>query len=139
MAKIKQLDAYTEASQSVADFRDKNAKVFAKFDALLLAQGEAEAALKAHVKENIKDNIANDYFRVTYSPSFKKYYDGAKVLELVKPKAKAALEKAGAISINIDTTIFEDLVTKGEVPVEVKQEAFVEIEQAPRVIIKENK
>lgn len=139
MAKIKQLEAYTEAANAVAEFREKNSKIFAKFDALLLDQAEKETALKAYIKENIKDNIANDYFKVTYAPSYKKFYDATKVLALIKPKAKAALEKAGAISVNIDTTIFEDLVEKGEIPVEVKQEAFVEIEQAPRVSIKEAK
>jgi len=60
MAKIKQLENYTVASRAVADFKDKNAKIFAKFDALLIEAGEAESKLKEYVKENIKGNIAPD-------------------------------------------------------------------------------
>jgi len=136
---IKQLEKYTEASKAVANFKEKNAKIFDKFDALLIAAGEAEAELKTYVKENVKGNIANDFIKVTYSPTFKKYYDAEVVLEAVTPKMKKAIVEAGALTQAIDTAKFEELVEKGEVSVEIKQEAFREVEQAPRVSIKEVK
>jgi len=139
MAKIKQLEKYTAASLAIANFKEKNAKLFSQFDALLVAAGEAEVELKDFVKSDIKGPIANDFIKVTYSPTYKKYYDAEVVLDLIKPKAKAALVEAGAITQNIDSAKFEELVAKGEIPVEVKQEAFREVEQAPRVSIKEVK
>lgn len=139
MAKIKQLEKYTEASKAVADFKEKNAKLFAKFDGLLLEAADAEAELKTYVKENVKGNIANEYVKVTYSPAFKKYYDAEVVLEAVTPKMKKAIIEAGALTQAIDSAKFEELVEKGEVSVEIKQEAFREVEQSPRVSIKEVK
>lgn len=140
MAKtIKQLERYTEASQAVADFKAKNIKMFDKFDALLLEASEAEVELKNHVKENIKGNIANEYIKVTYSPSYKKYYDAEVVLEAATPKMKKALIEAKALTQVIDFEKFEDLVERGEVSVSIKQDAFREVEQSPRVSIKEVK
>ncbi len=139
MAKIKQLERYTAASIAVRDFKEKNEKVFDKFDALLVEAGEAEAELKEHIKSKVKDNVQNDFIKVTYSQSFSKYYDAEVVLSLVTPKAKAALTNAGAIITKIDGTILEELVEKGMVPVEVRQEAFREVEGSPRVSIKEVK
>lgn len=139
MAKIKQLERYTAASKAVADFKDKHAKIFAQFDGLLIEAGDAEAELKTYVKENVKGNIANDFVKVTYSPAFKKFYDVEVVLEAVTPKMKKAILDAGALTQSIDSAKFEELVEKGQVSVEIKQEAFREVEQAPRVSIKEVK
>lgn len=137
--KIKQLEKYTEASGKVAAFKEKNAKFFQTFDALLIEAGAAEAELKDFIKSDIKGNVANDYVKVTYSPTFKKYYDAEVVLEAVTPKMKKAIVEAGALSQVIDTAKFEELVEKGEVSVAIKQDAFREVEQAPRVSIKEVK
>lgn len=137
MAKIKELEAYTEAGKALTKFREKNAGVFAKFDALTLALGEASEALKTAVREKYKDNIANDDIKVTYAPTFKRHYDAGVVLKMATPKQRKALEEGDAIITEIDTANFEELVEKGEVPVEVKQKAFREVEQTPRVIIKE--
>lgn len=139
MAKIKQLERYTAASKAVADFKDKHAKIFAQFDGLLIEASDAEAELKTYVKENVKGNIANDYVKVTYSPAFKKFYDAEVVLEAATPKMKKAMVDAGALTQTIDTAKFEELVEKGQVSVEIKQEAFREVEQSPRVSIKEVK
>lgn len=141
MAKIKQLEKYTAASMAVADFKAKHAKLFSELDALLLEAGEAEAALKEYVKTEVKGNIANEHIRVTYSPSFKKGYDAKVVLKLASPKERKAMEAAGALIVReeVDSTRFEELVEKGQVSVEIKQEAFVETELAPRVSIKEVK
>jgi len=141
MAKIKQLEKYTAASLAVANFKAKHAKIFAEFDALLLHAGEAEAELKDYVKSDIKGNIANEFVRVTYSPSFKKGYDAKIVLKLATPKERKALEAAGALVVKeeIVPDTFEELVEKGEVSVAIKQKSFVETELAPRVSIKEIK
>ena len=139
MAKIKQLERYTTAAKAVADFKDKHAKIFAQFDGLLIEAGDAEAELKTYVKENVKGNIANDFVKVTYSPAFKKFYDAEVVLEAATPKMKKAMLEAGALTQVIDSAKFEDLVEKGQVSVEIKQEAFREVEQSPRVSIKEVK
>ena len=137
--KIKELEKYTEASLALAHFKEKNKKLFEQFDALLIAAGEAEEKLKKFVKSDIKGNIANEFIKVTYSPTFKKYYDAEVVLKLTTPKMKKAIEEAGAIVKQIDAVKFEDLVEKGEVPVSIRQEAFREVEQAPRISIKEVK
>lgn len=139
MAKIKQLENYTAASKAVADFKEKHAKIFDQFDALLIEQSDAEVALKEHVRENVKGNIANEYIKVTYSPAFKKSYDPDVVLDLATPRMKKAIMAAGALTQSIDSKKFEELVEMGEVSVEIKQEAFREVEQTPRITIKEAK
>lgn len=141
MAKIKQLEKYTAASRAVADFKAKHAKIFSEFDVLLLNAGEAEAELKEYVKSDIKGNIANDFVRVTYSPAFKKGYDPKIVLKLATPKLRKEMTEAGALIVKEEIVAdrFEEMVEKGTVPVEIKQEAFVETELAPRVSIKEVK
>ena len=139
MSKIKQLEKYTAASLEIANFKAKNAKLFAQFDALLVEAQEAEVALKEYIRTDVKGNISNEFVKVTYSPTFKKYYDSSIVLDLAKPKVRAALEAAGAIVRQIDSAKFEELVERGEVPVEIKQEAFREVEQTPRISIKEVK
>lgn len=135
--KIKELEQYTEATQAVIKFREKHSAVFERFDALVLMQGEAETELKTAVREKYKDNVANDEIRVTYAPTFKRYYDAETVLKMATPKQRKALEDAEAIITEIDTPKLEELVEKGEVDIKIKQKAFREVEQTPRVIIKE--
>lgn len=137
--KLKELEVYTERAQKVAEFREKNRKVFEKYEELLLEEQEAEGELKKVIKEEVQDNVSNDYVRVVYSRSFSKSYDADAVRELASPKAWKAIEEAGAVTRKIDTEKFEALVEQGIVPIKVKQEAFREVEGAPRVSIKENK
>jgi hypothetical protein len=141
MSKIKQLEAYTEASLAVASFKNKHAKVFAEYNALILKASEAESALKVFVKEEIKGNVSNEFVKVTYSPAYSKYFDPAVVLEMATPKLRKELMAEGAIVIEqkVDTEKFTKMVESGAVPVEIKQAAFREKELAPRVSIKENK
>lgn len=137
--KHKALENYTTASKAIVDFKEKNQKLFEKFDALLVDAQEAEDKLKTYIKEEVKGNIANDFIKVTYSPTYKKYYDASVVLEIATPKVKKALIENGALTQTIDNAKFDELVEKGQVPVEIKQEAFREVEQSPRVSIKEVK
>lgn len=139
--KIKQLEAYTAAAQAVEDFKERNAKVFAEYSALLLDMGEKEAALKTYVKEEVKGNIQNEFIKVTYSPAFSKFYDPKVVLKMATPKLRKAMTEAGALVIEekVVTDKFVEMVEKGDVPVEIRQKAFREKELAPRVSIKENK
>lgn len=140
MKKIKQLEAYTSASLAIAAFKKKNAKVFGKYEELLLEASNAESELKKYAKEE-KSNFSNDIVNVTYSPAFKKYYDTETVLQMATTKMKKALIAEGAIVIEqkIDTKKFVEMVEEGIVPREIQQEAFRETELAPRVIIKEKK
>lgn len=135
--KNKKLEAYTQALIAVADFQKKHKKMFEEYRSLQIAVSDAEAELKKEVKTNIKANIANELIKVTYSPAFKKYYDFDVIMEKTTPKQRKALEAANAIIRTLDKSVFEDLVEKGIIPVEIKQAAFREEEMAPRVSIKE--
>jgi hypothetical protein len=141
MSKIKQLEKYTSASMAVAAFKAKHGKVFAEFNALILAASEAEAALKTYVKEEVKGNVSNEFVKVTYSPAFSKFYDPATVLKMATPKLRKEMMANGALVIEekVDKVKFTQMVEEGIVPVEIKQAAFREEELAPRVTIKENK
>src|SRR6185436_2764159 len=137
MSKIKQLEAYTAASKAVAEFKAAKAKVFDEYDSLLIAAQRAETELKQYVRDEAKDNIANDFVKVTYSPAFSRFYDPAVVIEMATPKVKKALVDSATLTTvqKIDSDKFNELVEKGEVPVEIKQAAFRETELAPRVSI----
>lgn len=139
MAKIKTLEAYTNAMLAIADFAKKHYKIFDEYNSLKVAAQEAEEALKADVKENHKMNIANDFIRVSYSPAFKKGYRADIILSSVSPKVKKELMDMGAILTKeeVDAKKLEEAVEKGIVPVEVRQKAYEEKELAPRVSIKE--
>lgn len=138
MAKVKALENYTEALRKVEQFREKNSKVIATFDALYLALREAETALKVFVKNEVKGNIRNEDVIVTYSPAFKKYYDPRIVLDMVTPSLKKKMIEAGALFLEekVDSVKFTEMVEEGAIPVTIKQEAFKEEELAPRVTIK---
>ncbi len=140
MKKVKQLEAYTNASLAIAEFKKKNARIFGKYEELLLEASKAESDLKKYVKEE-KTNFSNDRVKVTYSPAFKKYYDIETVLQMATPKMKKALIAEGAIVIEqkVESKKFVEMVEDGTIPREIQQEAFRETELAPRVIIKENK
>ena len=140
MKKVKQLEAYTKASLAIADLKKKNAKVFMKYEELLLEASKAESELKKYVREE-KANFSNDMVKVTYSPAFKKYYDIETVLQMATTKMKKALIAEGAIVIEqkVESKKFVEMVEDGTIPREIQQEAFRETELAPRVIIKENK
>jgi hypothetical protein len=137
MAKIKKLEKFTDAVKAVREFQAKHAKVFDDYSSLCLAQSDAEKELKEEVRDNIKDTIANDHIRVVFSPVFKSFYKLDVIDKMTTPKMKKALDEAEAIIRTLDKDKFEDLVEKGIIPVEVKQAAFEEIEQTPRISIKE--
>lgn len=139
MSKIKTLENYTGAIVAVADFRKKHKKVFEELDSLQIRTQDAEQALKADVKDNHKTNIANDKIKVTYAPAYRKWYDFDIILGMITPKQRKELEEADAITTSLDKKIFEDLVEKGVIPINVKQSSFKEEEMSPRVIIKEVK
>lgn len=141
MAKVKQLEQYTAASIAVVEFKKKNAKVFDKYNELLIEASKAESELKSYVKDKVKGNLGNDFVKVTYVPAYSKYYDPATVLEMATPKVKKELMAEGAIVIEqkVDSKKFVELVERGVVPVAIQQKAFREKELSPRVIIKENK
>ncbi len=141
MNKIKTLEKYTEAMIAIVDFQKKHGKVFGELDELKITVQEAEEALKTDVKENHKMNVANDFFRVTYSPAFSKGYNIDIILKMVKPAEKKKLFDMGAIVIEEKTNRdkIEEAVEQGIIPVEIKQAAFEEKELSPRVMIKEVK
>lgn len=138
---FKQLEKYTEASLAVARYKEKNAKVFDQLNVLLIAQQDAELALKKFVKDEVKGHIQNEHYKVTYSPAHSKGYDPTVVLKMATPKLRKQMVEAGAFVIEekIVADKFVEMVEKGLVPVEIKQAAFVEKELSPRVSIKENK
>ena len=135
----KTLEAYTKAAQAVKAFKENNAKVFDTYNELMLAVSEAEQELKTDVRDNVKDNIANEFVRVTYSPSFRQRYNPDTVLSMAKPKEKKALQEAGAIKTEIDKAKFEGLVELGQVSKDIQNAAYEESPLTPRIIIKENK
>lgn len=137
--KNKQLELYTKALLAEVEFRAKHKKLFEELTQIRLDIANTETELKKEVKNNVKTNISNDFVKVTYSQAFKKYYDFATIMEMTTPKQKKELENANAIVRTLDKKAFEELVEKGLIPIEVKQEAFREDEQTPRVSIKEQK
>lgn len=139
MVKIKSLENHTEALQAVADFKEKNAKVFEALDSLNLSAQETEDTLKADVRDNHKVNISNGLIKVTYSPAFRKGYSYDIINDKATPTVKKVLREEGAITHAVDKKIFEDLVEQGVIPIQLKQDAFEEEEMSPRVMIKEVK
>ena len=137
--KNKKLEAYTKALLAEAVFQLKHKKLFGELQSLQFQISETATELKKEVKLNIKGNLANEFVKVTFSPAFRKFYDFDIIMAQTTPKQKRELEEAKAIVRSLDKKVFEDLVEKGLIPVEIKQAAFKEIELAPRVTIKEQK
>ena len=137
----KQLEAYTKASLEVVNFKAKHGKIFDKYNELLAAAESAEKVLKDYIKSDVKDNIANEFVKCTYAPAFSKYYDSEVIMKNATPAEVKALKSEGALveQVTIDKDKFEYAVEKGLVSTKLKQKAFREKENAPRVNIKEVK
>lgn len=133
MAEETPLDSYTKVGLALHEFRKKHRSVLEELDALINEQSAAGIALKNFAREEGK-NLSNDHVRVTFSPSFRKWYDPD---VLLASKVKKAVVKQCLVQ-QVDKARFEELVEAGEIPVEVKQDAYREEEQTAKVFIKEN-
>ena len=133
MAEDTPLELYTKVGLKLYEFRKKNSAVLGECDALLNELGSASAALKSFVREEGK-NISNDFVRVTYSPVHRHWYDPD---VLLASKVKKAVVKECLVT-EVNKAKFEELVEAGEIPNEVKVDAYREEEQTPKVFIKEN-
>ncbi len=129
------LALFTGSSAELREYVGKHKKVFDDFERLENEKITASNALKMAVREE-QTNIATDHVKVTYSPAFRKWYDAEVLINKATPKVKKLLQ-ATCISQAVDKPAFEQLVERGEVPVELQQAAFKEEPMAPRVIIKE--
>lgn len=137
MSKLnKALQAYTDTSKAIRDFKQSNSEVFDAYDSLLLVQKEAEETLKSLVRDE-KRNVFNDEVKVTYTPVIKIWYDGDFIMSKVTPKVKKQLLEDKVVTYNVDKKKFEGLVEKEIISVEIKQEAERSEEQTSRVSIKE--
>lgn len=134
----KALERYTKAVEAIHDHIKANKPVFDAHQQLVFAEIEAKEALTDAVLES-KTNANNGRVRATYSPVFKRGYDGDFVMANASPKVKQALIEAGAVKYEIDAEKFNDLAEKGIIPVDLKQDAYREVEQKPRVTIREIK
>ena len=133
MAEDTPLELYTKVGLKLHKFRQKNSAVLGECDELISELSAASIALKNYVREEGK-NISNDHVRVTYSPVHRHWYDPA---VLLASKVKKSIVNE-CITTEVDKAKFEELVESGAIPVEVKQDAYREEEQTPKVFIKEN-
>lgn len=127
------LDLYTAAGRRLYEFREKNEPVLTEFDTIISDLHVAEMALKEYAREQ-KKNISNEYVRVTFSPTFKRWYDAGVVIG--SKLKKVVIDKV--IKKEVDKATFEALVEAGEIPNDLKVEAYREQEQTPKIFIKEN-
>ena len=87
--------------------------------------------------EDIADAVVGNFFLRIDRP-YKKFYD-FKAIQKCAKKSELELITKEALKVEVDKPKFEELVAAGLVSKEVKQKAFREEEQTPRVSILEKK
>ena len=91
------------------------------------------------IKEAAKDNLEgfeNSRVKVSVVRNWKKWYDVDIALAEATPQEKKLIEKQ-CLNREIVKVEFEKLVDENQIRKELKQSAFREEEQSPRVLIKE--
>lgn len=130
------LDQLTKVNKKMRKFAQANQPVLEKWEQLQNERNEAESAVKAEARK-LQMNYHNKEFKVTYSPAFRKWYDVTVALKKATPKVRDFIN-AHCIKQEINKEAFEDAVEQGEIPVEIKQEAYREAPTTARILIKEN-
>jgi hypothetical protein len=111
VSKISKAEAAREA---LIAFRTKHAKVFEEYDLLVNSYSSAVEEAKAEYKlhhEEIGKSYQGFSKKLTYE------YDAERLLELM-PNAEAAVDMVKTVN----RKIFDDLVAKGLIPMEVVEE-----------------
>ena len=128
------LKSYTRKERELATFEQENEKVLSTYWGLQVIRDKAEANLK-DIAKAVKEGAENKYFRVVYSPKWKKWYDLEAVYSAATPDQKKLIDEKCLIQ-TIDKKKFDELIKSEDLPRELKQKAFREEEMASSVSIK---
>lgn len=111
---VSKLSAFEQSREALQAFRTQTAKVLEQYDLLVASYNSALDDVKATYRENW-ETIGSPYgeFKIT-----KKTDIDAELLLKLMPQAEAAVN----IEYKIDRKVYEQLVRKGLIPVEVTKE-----------------
>jgi len=132
----KTLQKYTKAKEALDKHLQENKEVFDKHQEIVGSVMDAEQELR-EVTYIEQRNAENDRIRVTYSPAYKKYYDGDYIIKKVDKKTRENLFGEGALRYDVDKSKLEKMVEQGKVLPKILQEAYREEELKPRIRISE--
>lgn len=127
----KALELYTRRVNKAKQFFKDNEIVLKEWESVQNDINEAEGQVKMEAREK-QMTYGNKHFKVTYSPAWKKWYD----VDFLLGTASAKIIKENCLKQEINKIVFDKLVDRGEIPIELQQKAFREAPMTARVLIK---